>query len=266
VKDTEGPEEIARLLASDPQPKGVAAWLRPRSRLPGPQANLSLAASFAAAAAARGEPLLPLLAELASPAPNEAPVDTPEAYPAFCAVIAAGAIYPGARRHGRKTALAMLERAAADPRWRMREAAAMGLQLIGGKEPAELARILSEWLSRPSDLLQRAVIAALAHPPLLEGREMEELCMSASSRILQRAAAADAASRRTEGFQALRKGLGYGLSVFTAAFPSSGFALLGRWAAVEDPDIRWIVRENLKKSRLRKAFPEEVRKVERLLG
>jgi hypothetical protein len=192
-------------------------------------------------------------------------VNSPEAYPVFCAVLAAGAVYPGAGRDGRKAALLILEHAAADRRWRMREAAAMGLQLIGEKEPAMLARILSQWLSRPSRLIERAVIAALAHPPLLEGKEMEALCMNAATRVLQRAAA-DKASRRTEGFQVLRKGLGYGLSVFTAAFPSRGFALLRRWAAVDDPDIRWIMRENLRKSRLRKAFPEDVRKVEQLLG
>ncbi len=266
MKGGEEAGEIARLLASRPKAGTVAAWLRPRSRLPGPQANLSLAASFAAAAASVGEPLIPLLAELAAPSAEEAPVNSPEAYPAFCAVIAAGAVYPGARPNGRKTALSLLERAAVDPRWRMREAAAMGLQRIGEREPADFARILARWLSRPSPLIERAVLAALAHPPLLKGTEMEELCMKASSRILERAAATGKDARKAEAFQALRKGLAYSLSVFAAAFPESGFPLLGRWALVEDPDVRWIVKENIGKSRLRKAFPAEVRKVERLLG
>ncbi len=265
MKDVDAAGEVARLLGSHPKAEKVAAWLRPRSRLPGPQANLSLAASFAAAAASVGESLLPLLTELASPSAEEAPVNSPEAYPAFCAVIAAGAVYPGAGTGGRKAALALLERAAADPRWRMREAAAMGLQRIGEREPADLARILTRWLSRPSPLIERAVVAALAHPPLLKGNDMEELCMHASSRILERAAATDKESRKTEGFQALRKGLAYSLSVFAAAFPVRGFALLGAWAGVEDSDIRWIVKENLRKSRLRKAFPLEVKKAERLL-
>lgn len=42
-------------------------------------------------------------------------------------------------------------------------------------------------------------------------------------------------------------------SVAVAAAPVDGFARLERLAAVDDPDARWIVRENLKKARLARA-------------
>jgi len=50
--------------------------------------------------------------------------------------------------------------------------------------------------------------------------------------------------------RALRQALGYTLSVVTAASPETGFHLMEELAALPDPDIIWIVRENMKKKRL----------------
>jgi len=49
----------------------------------------------------------------------------------------------------------------------------------------------------------------------------------------------------------LRKALGYTLSVAIAATPEAGLALLVQLSASVDKDIQWIVRENLKKQRLK---------------
>ena len=67
-----------------------------------------------------------------------------------------------------------------------------------------------------------------------------------------------AADRHSDGFVALRKALGYGLSVAAVAAPPPGLALLARWAAVDDPDVRWIVRENWGKKRMEKIAGEPV--------
>ena len=56
--------------------------------------------------------------------------------------------------------------------------------------------------------------------------------------------------RRSEGFLTLRKGLGYCWSVAVAALPEDGKPLMEKWAARRDEDVRWIMRENLKKNRL----------------
>ena len=40
-----------------------------------------------------------------------------------------------------------------------------------------------------------------------------------------------------------------------AAAPAEGFGRLEKWAASDDKDVRWIVRENLKKARLARADP-----------
>jgi hypothetical protein len=67
------------------------------------------------------------------------------------------------------------------------------------------------------------------------------------SEIEQKTVAND---RKSEAFKALRKGLGYGWSVAVVACPEASEPLLEKWFASEDPDVRWIMKENLKKERL----------------
>lgn len=57
--------------------------------------------------------------------------------------------------------------------------------------------------------------------------------------------------KRTPGMRTLRQALGHGWSVAIAAAPEGGMALFRRWGADDDPDVRWIVKENRKKTRLR---------------
>jgi hypothetical protein len=61
---------------------------------------------------------------------------------------------------------------------------------------------------------------------------------------------AEARERRDEGFQALRKALGYGWSVAIAAYPDIGKREFSGWLACQDKDVRWVMKENLKKNRL----------------
>jgi hypothetical protein len=50
--------------------------------------------------------------------------------------------------------------------------------------------------------------------------------------------------------QTLRKTLGYGWSVAVVALPDVGKTLFERLLESDDPDVIWIVRENLRKKRL----------------
>jgi hypothetical protein len=67
-----------------------------------------------------------------------------------------------------------------------------------------------------------------------------------------------AADRQGEAFQALRKGMGYCWSVAVAALPAEGIPMLERWLNVDDKDVRWIMKENLKKNRLVRLDPDWV--------
>lgn len=59
----------------------------------------------------------------------------------------------------------------------------------------------------------------------------------------------------------LRKGLGYSLSVVVQAIPDDGFKFMEKFAPSENKNIIWILKENLKKNRLTKNYPREVKSV-----
>lgn len=254
-------------LLQDPgRSEEVAQLLTAESGLPGPRGNLELAWAFAQAVSESPEPAawLPTLYEWAAIDAEQAPTGDPREFLPFCAVVSFGALYrshvcalpcsqPCSCPYWPAQSAYLLEairRAAEDPRWRMREAAAMALQRLGEESPQELSRILGDWLAGDSLPARRGVLAALAHPPLLEQESLARYALGAADRILKDFAAVAGADRKSEEFRILSKGLSYCLSVFAAALPGEGFALFERWARSPDPDIRRVLVANLKKRRL----------------
>ena len=63
---------------------------------------------------------------------------------------------------------------------------------------------------------------------------------------------------RENDFNVLRKGLSFTISVFAAANSELGFNFIKKWIG-KDKDINKIMKENLKKNRLAKKYPEEVK-------
>lgn len=57
-------------------------------------------------------------------------------------------------------------------------------------------------------------------------------------------------ARRAEPFRALRQGLAYCWSVAAGALPEEGRPALDRWIGSEDPDVRWVMRQNLGRARI----------------
>jgi hypothetical protein len=171
---------------------------------------------------------------------------------------------PAAPR-GRITAI--IRAAAGHARWRTREAAAMALQLLGERSFPALRAICEAWLQDdPTPMEQRAVIAALAHPPILGDAEVARHALEVGGRALAAFAVLDRATRRSEDGRVFKKGLEYALSVFVAALPGEGFAHLRRWAASDDLDVKKILASNLRKARLARRFPEECAEVGEVLA
>ena len=56
--------------------------------------------------------------------------------------------------------------------------------------------------------------------------------------------------RRNDGFRTLRQALGYAWSVAIVALPVEGKPLFEHVLSSDDPDLRWVARENLRKKRL----------------
>lgn len=213
------------------------AYLLAESGLPGPRGNIELAR----AAADAGDEAL-FMRYLAFDA-GRAPTNDPHEFLAFCGVLGLGRLLV----EGRRDLLPLLHRQAVDPRWRLREAVAMALQRLGAADMAALLAEMDAW-SRGAPLEQRAAAAALCEPALLGNPAHVVRVLDLLDRIT--ASIAKVEDRRSDEFRALRKGLGYCWSVAVAALPEVGKVRMERWFTVDDPDVRWIVRENLKKARL----------------
>jgi hypothetical protein len=198
------------------------AYLARHSGLPGPRANLELAAVASAVASAED-------------AARWAASD--DEYLALCGAMASA-------RLGDDDRLRLL---ANDRRWRVREGVALGLQRHRTADPQALIRMLDGWAAG-SDLERRAAVATLAEPPLLRDHALAQAAIDVVDRVT--ADLAMSPDRRDDGFRALRKALGYAWSVVLAAGAPQARERFEALLGSEDPDVRWVVRENLKKARL----------------
>ncbi len=258
---------LCELTANDTRYDELETVLIADSKLPGPRANLSLAAAFADCIGTAGlsEPQWALLTRWLAIAEDEAPTGHPREFLPFCAVQAHGAAYPRAGIDRRAEITGRLREVANDGRWRMREGVVFALQRIGEWDFAVLTGILESWLPDATFLELRAVVAALAHPVFLRSEANTRFALEVSERVIARVSGANAAERKSEAFTVLRKGLGFAPSLFVAALPAAGFPLLERWARSGDRDLAWIVRENLNKNRLSRPFAAEVARVAQAL-
>jgi hypothetical protein len=156
---------------------------------------------------------------------------------------------------GARDVLVPLRKLASDPRWRAREGVAMALQRWGRADMPSLLKKMRMW-ARGSAFEQRAVAAGLCEPALL--RDREHVCDVLALLRDITASVEEHRDRRSEGFVALRKGLAYCWSVAVVASPDDGRPVFELLLSSEDPDVRWLVRQNLKKSRLARMDPDWV--------
>ena len=208
-------------------------YLRKESGLPGPRANLELAYAVAE------EGTKKQFMQLASIKAEE---NTPEVFLVFCGVVGLGKLaardpdlFEGLRPY------------ASDPRWRVREAVATGLQLAGDQNMDRLLREMKRW-SRGNWYEKRAAAAALAEPRLLDQPKVVQQVLGIMDKIT--AAMEEAGERSQDSFKTLRKSMGYCWSVVVAASPEAGKPMMENWLHSRDKDIRRVIAENLKKNRL----------------
>ena len=230
-------ERAAFLAAPDRE-----AYLRAHSNLPGPRGNLEL---LEAASAAASPTELRRWADLD---PSVAPTDTPGEFVAAVGVVGLGRLVAA----GDRTLLPRLRDASRDPRWRVREAVAIGLQAWGDLDRPALLAEMERWAGG-SPLEGRAAMAALCEPRLLREPDTIARTLAVLDRLTM--AVRSAQDRRHPDVRVLRQALGYGWSVAVAADPDLGLPAFERWLGDPDADVRWIVRSNLAKARLARAAP-----------
>ena len=112
----------------------------------------------------------------------------------------------------------------------------------------------------------RAAVAGVCEPRLLRQPGPAARALGLLDQVTGALAARRPGERADPAVRVLRQALGYCWSVAVAALPAEGFARLERWAAADDPDVRWLIRENLRKSRTRWADPQRWARLRQLTG
>jgi hypothetical protein len=222
------------------------AFLLAESGLPGPRGNIELAR----AVAEEGDE--ELFGRYLAYDEQRAPASSPGEFLAFCGILGLGRLLA----QGRMDLLPTLRECASDGRWRSREAVVMALQRLGLTNMDLLLQEMAEW-SQGSLLEKRAAVAALCEPALLgDPRHAREVLRLLDGLM---ASIEEYQDRKADEFQAFRKGMGYCWSVGVAALPEEGKKVLEKWFASDDGDVRWIMKQNLRKKRLERMDAEWVR-------
>ncbi len=221
-------------------------FLMTESGLPGPRANLELAQAVA------DEGTLDLFRRYLAITSERAATNSPEVFLVVCGVVGLGRLLA----EGDLDQLGALRVCANDPRWRVREAAALALQRWGDADMLALLNATNEW-ARGTLLERRAAVAAVCEPRLLKkpphAKRVLKLLDTITRSIVREP------DRRAEDFKTLRQALGYCWSVAVAALPSEGKPAMEKWLVSLDVDVAWIMQENLKKDRLKRMDANWVR-------
>jgi hypothetical protein len=250
-------ELLDQALETD-EPTPIKDYIAANSNLPGPRGNLELAQAWGEVAETYGQvadKLWNLCIEMTNISADEAPVNDPKELIPFCGAVGIGAI-GAVLPEFFDQALIKLKVLANDSRWRMREAVPMGLTRLMSSRSRDTLEVLETWTIDGSLLELRAVAAGVAEPALLKNEEIAATALELHKNIFKRVLEVEA--RKTEDFRVLKKALGYTLSVVVKASPQPGFTYMAQLVDTQDRDVQWIVKENLKKNRLVKNFPEEV--------
>ena len=134
----------------------------------------------------------------------------------------------------------------------MREGVAIALQRAADDDPARAFTIAERWATDPDPLVQRAAVAAVCEPRLLRDPAFGRRALALLDAVTADLARSPLPERRSAPMRTLRQALGYAWSVAIAALPDDGLAAFHHLEAHPDPDMAWIVRENRKKTRLKR--------------
>jgi hypothetical protein len=210
-------------------------FLKKNSGLPGPRGNLELAHVVAEIGDQK---------QFERFLSSDAKENTPEVFLVFCGIMGLGKLAAT-----QPALFARLREYASDTRWRIREAVATGLQLTGDQDMAMLLSEMKKWI-KGNWYEKRAAAAALAEPRLLKQAKYAKQVLQILDTITESMETDD--KHKDESYKVLRQGMAYCWSVAVVAAPEIGKPLMEKWLVSIDKDVRWMMKENLKKNRLLK--------------
>ena len=207
------------------------------SGLPGPRGNLELLYSFS-------KKVTPAEVKECFSYYRDDLTNSPEEFVVMCGIVGYCILNNGQIQ---KT-LEKVRKYASHTSWRIREAVAIGIQEMAGDNLGEIVQMLKNWTGG-NDLEKRAVVAALCEPKLLKDKTIVKKVIEMLGKVTEEFN--DSTGKLTENQKSLRKSLGYGWSVVIVSLPNEGKKAFEKIAESGNAHIRWIVKENLRKNRLK---------------
>lgn len=223
-------------------------FLKAHSCLPGPRSNLELLYAFIEISE------FDFTVQLLNKQYPEPPVNSPDEFVLCCAVASCG-------KHildGKLELVSRLKDFASDSRWRIRESVAMALQHIGKYNIGKLQEITVEW-ETGNFYEQRAIAAGLCEPAILKTNAIKIHTLNILRVITINLSTHP--NKSSESCKTLIKALCYCWSVAIAAQPVEGKSAFEALLKIQDKTVQKIIKENLKKNRLKKLDQEWVNQI-----
>ncbi len=242
------------------------------SGLPGPRANEHLAIAFAHDCARFGARVDPLVRNMASMSADDARGGSPREFLVMCGVLASTAraldskAQDKLQRKARAEVVAMLEEHADDLRFRVREAVAISLAMLGAVMKSELAFMVEPWMDRYFHAA--AVALAISQPSWLEtfAATEHELPIQLLHQAFLLAHDAPRSAERYPGHKALIEALAVAPGLVARRFPQPMFEQLATWAAyVKVPELRDAILQNIERPEFKKSWGDQIKHVQSLI-
>jgi hypothetical protein len=162
-------------------------YLLDRCNLPGRRANLELAAAFVKVIEFSNytSEIWDVCTNFLRLDSAKAPTNDPLEFLPFCAVWGIGGIAAKIKDYFDKV-VTILYQSASDPRWRIREAVAKGLQKLLQYQSLAMKPILKKWITGTNWLVMRATVACLAEEVNRSKNDLAEYALSIHKSIFEK--------------------------------------------------------------------------------
>jgi len=187
-----------------------------------------------------------------------APGNTPGEFIAMCGTAGLSKLI----LQGQVEYYSQLKSMASDARWRVREAVGFAFQRIAKENFKDFIEKIQNW-KNGTPYEKRALGAGICEPAVMFSIENTDTVFSLLTEFTL--SVPEISQRETESKNVLKKGLGYGWSVAIVASPEKGKKIFEQLTDTQNQDIKWILKENLKKNRLVKMDLEWVQKMKNLV-
>ncbi len=259
------PDPLGRVfdaaLTGDTRP--LFAFLARHSGLPGVRANANIVLAFASQAATRGKRADALVRGMATIDPDRAPGGTELEFLPMCGVAAIGARAASDPKVV-AASLPLLEAAAEDLRYRVRDEVPRALARIGTVRGEVLVGEVAGWMD--GFFQAAAVLVAATDNGWLSTIHGHEALVTRMNEAFELARGADRAAERYPGYKALVDALSVAPGVFAARFGAPVFDRLVTWSTVKEPKLREAIASSLGGTKLAKRFGPDVARVHAALA